>query len=421
MGLLVRGPAHPGRLARLDTERARTVSFFAMSHVRRASLAAAVAAAPVALAWRFALIYRIRAGFPKPEPPKATPAALDLPFESITINGPDVSLPAWFIPARDGAPGPGVLLVHGWDSARDRTLPLASVLHAAGFHCLTVDVRGHGANPPEVLPVTGGEFGADARAAFDALLARPEVTIGAISGHSMGGVGATLAAAADPRVAALVATSTPVGPYRLTRQTFHLAKLPIPDPIAYPLAWFTTRVFLHPRGHTVEEISAAAAIGRYRGPMLLAHGDADTVVPLSHLDRLVRLARRARTGAADAETVESLVVAGGGHSWLYEFTEYRSTIARFLTQALGGPLQPEEAAQIAAAVPARRLAVVEAGHPDDVEPAVDSVLLGAGITPAPGATATGTGTGATVIALADEIPPLPDPSVNPLLPFAGDA
>lgn len=389
-----------------------------MSHVRRASVAAAVAAAPVALAWRFALVYRIRAGFPRPAPPKATPAVLDLPFESITVEGPEVSLPAWFIPARGGAPGPGVLLVHGWDSARDRTLPLASVLHAAGFHCLTVDVRGHGANAPEELPVTGGEFGADARAAFDALLARPEVTVGAISGHSMGGVGATLAAAADPRVAALVATSTPAGPYRLTRQTFHLAKLPIPDPIAYPLAWFTTRVFLHPRGHTVEKISASAAIGRYAGPVLLAHGDADVVVPLSHLDRLTRRARRSRLDHHDARTVESLVIHDGGHSWLYEFAEYRATIARFLTEALGGPLQPDEAAQIAAAVPARRLAIVEAGHPDD--------LASGAVEPLPADAATGLATparlGAVIAsALPDEVPPLPDPSVNPLLPFASDA
>jgi hypothetical protein len=389
-----------------------------MSNVRRASVAAAVAAAPVALAWRFALIYRIRAGFPKPEPPKVTPAALGLPFESITVEGPNISLPAWFIPARDGLPGPGVLLVHGWDSARDRTLPLASVFHAAGFHCLTVDVRGHGANAPEVLPVTGGEFGADARAAFDALVARPEVTVGAISGHSMGGVGATLAAAADPRVRALIATSTPAGPYRLTRQTFHLAKLPIPDVIAYPLAWFTTRVFLHPRGHTVEEISASAAIGRYSGPVLLAHGDADVVVPLNHLDRLSRLARRPRAETGNVAPVETLVVGGGGHSWLYEFAEYRATIARFLTEALGGPLRPDEAAEIAAAVPARRMAIVEAGHPDD--------LVNGSVQPGAAATTTVAATGAhlgSVIAspLPDEIPPLPDPSVNALLPFATDA
>ena len=49
-------------------------------------------------------------------------------------------------------------------------------------------------------------------------------------------------------------------PYRLTRQTFQLANLPIPDPIAYPLAWLTTRVFLGPRGHSVSEVSSTPSI-----------------------------------------------------------------------------------------------------------------------------------------------------------------
>jgi pimeloyl-ACP methyl ester carboxylesterase len=149
-------------------------------------MVAAAAAAPLGLAYRFALAYRVRAGYPRRNPPHLVPTDVGLPFEPLTIESGGVGLPAWFIPARDGAPGPGVVLVHGWESARDRTLPMAMFLHAAGFHCLTFDVRGHGTNPPEAMPLTAGEFGADALAAFRALMARPEVTAGAISGHSMG-------------------------------------------------------------------------------------------------------------------------------------------------------------------------------------------------------------------------------------------
>src|SRR5688500_9177356 len=189
-----------------------------MSTVRRAGLAAAIAAAPLALAYRFALVYRTRAGYPRPLAPRATPAYLGLAFEDVTLPAPGTELPAWFIRARDGQPGPGVVVVHGWESSRDRTLPMVHFLVVAGFHVLTADIRGHGATAAEELPVSAGEFGTDALAAFEALLARPEVTTGAIAGHSMGGIGAILAAAADPRVAALVATSSPAEPYRLTRQ-----------------------------------------------------------------------------------------------------------------------------------------------------------------------------------------------------------
>jgi alpha-beta hydrolase superfamily lysophospholipase len=326
-----------------------------MGTVRRAGLAAALAAAPLGLAYRFALAYRARAGFPRQHPSILSPADLGLPFEPMTLRDGAVTLPAWFIPARNGQPGPGVALIHGWESARDRTLPNAVFLHAAGFHVLTIDVRGHGANVPETLPVSAGEFGADALVAFEALLARPEVTVGAIAGHSMGAIGAILAAAADPRVAAVVATSGPADPYRLTRQTFRLAHLPIPDPIAYPLAWLTTRVYLRPRGHRVSGVSATRAIARYRGPVLLAHGSEDRVVPATHLDRLADAARSTRAQDSSSAPVETLVVAGGEHSWLYEDPGYRRAVATFLARSLGGPLSPQAAGDVAAATAAERV------------------------------------------------------------------
>ena len=338
-----------------------------LTRIRRAGLAAAAAAAPVALAWRFAHVYRTRAGFPNQHPPTFDPSALGLAFETVEVPTPDgLALQAWWIPAgdgrgrrRSGRARPAVVLVHGWESGRHRTLPNAQVLHAIGFHVLTVDVRGHGANPAETLPVSAGEFGLDALAGLRYALARPEVTSVALLGHSMGAAGAALAAADEPRLAALVLVSTPAGPYRLTRQTFRLARLPIPDPIAYPLAWLTTRVYLKPRGHEVDAVSATSAVRRYSGPLLAIHGSDDRVVPVTNLERLVTAARTARADFSQAAPVEALVVEGGQHSWLYEFRTYREAVARFLAEALGGPLPPEEAAAIAAGIEARR--------PDDDE------------------------------------------------------
>ena len=111
-------------------------------------------------------------------------------------------------------------------------------------------------------------------------------------------IGAILAAAADDRVAAVVATSAPADPYRLTRQTFRLARLPFPDPIAYPLAWLTTRVYVRPRGHVVREISATDAIARYDGPVLLAHGADDVVVPSWHMERLAAASPSGSSGSS---------------------------------------------------------------------------------------------------------------------------
>ncbi|MEW5991092.1 MAG: alpha/beta fold hydrolase [Chloroflexota bacterium] len=348
--------------------------------VRRAGVAAAVAVAPFAFAWRFAHVYRTRAGYPRQHPPTFDPGSLGLPFQALEVQAGDgLRLPAWWIPARGVAPGPAVVLVHGWESGRHRTLPNAMVLNAIGYHVLTVDVRGHGANPPEALPVSAGEFGSDALAGVRAALDRPDVTAVAVLGHSMGAAGAIIAAAAEPRVAAAVLVATPAGPYRLTRHTFRLARLPIPDPIAYPLAWLTTRVYLRPRGHRVDDVSATSAVRRYRGPILAIHGTNDRVMPIGHLRRLVAAARAARVDSPDAAPVEEATIEGGEHSWLYEFASYRSAIGRFLAVALGGPLEPDEAARVAAAVDARR--------PPDDEPrfaALDDLEAAVGPAAAPG-------------------------------------
>jgi alpha-beta hydrolase superfamily lysophospholipase len=335
-----------------------------VNRARRAGIAAAVTALPLAMAYRFALVYRVRAGYPRRHPPAATPEAVGLAWEDVEVPTSDgLRLPGWFIAAGPER-APGVVLVHGWESARDRTLPHAQVLHAIGLHVLTIDVRGHGANGPEALPLSVGEFAADARAGGAWLLARPEVSRVALLGHSMGAAGSLVAAADDPDVAAVVAVAAPADPARLTRQTFRLANLPIPGLIAWPLAWLTTLVYLRPRGHSIASVSATRAVRDIAVPVLLAHGTDDGVVPVTDLDRLAAARRAARPLAA----TETIVVAGGRHSWLYEFPGYRAAIGRFLAASLGGPLPPDEAAAIAEAVDARRLPEPERLTTLDEEP-----------------------------------------------------
>ncbi len=242
-----------------------------------------------------------------------------------------------------------MVLVHGWESNRARMLPNARFLHAAGFHTLMFDVRGHGQNPPEDLPISAAEFGADALAAIEALAARPEVTTVGVLGHSMGGAGAAIGAAASPLVRAVVLSSTPADAQRLTRRTFELARLRFPALVAHPLARLTTHVYLRPRRHAAADVSADRALGRFGGPILLVHGTEDEVVPVADLDVLAAAARR-----VPGRRVETLVVAGGFHRWLYEHDAYRASIAAFLARHLGGPLSPSDAAAAAQAAEIRR-------------------------------------------------------------------
>jgi len=77
-----------------------------MGLVTRAGLAAAIAAAQVGLAYRFALAYRARAGYPRRFPPTITPTDVGLPFETLSVPSAGMDLPGWFIPARSGERGP---------------------------------------------------------------------------------------------------------------------------------------------------------------------------------------------------------------------------------------------------------------------------------------------------------------------------
>ncbi len=311
-------------------------------------LGAAVVAPSVA-AYRFAVEYRRRAGFPARRPALETPDAYGLPFEVVAVASEAGSLPGWFIPAPGGRPAPAVVLVHGWESNRARMLPNAAFLHAAGFAALLFDVRGHGDNRPESLPISGAEFGADTRAAVALAAARPDVTSVAVLGHSMGAIGAAIAAAGDPRIAALVTTAAPADPRRLTRRTFQLAGLSMPGFVAQPLAALTTRVYLRPRGHAPSAVSAAAAVARYAGPILIVHGALDEIVGPDHADRLDRAARRVA-----GREVELLILPEGRHRWLYEDAAYRGRIAAFLARNLAGAPEPDLAAVRAVAAHVQR-------------------------------------------------------------------
>ena len=323
-----------------------------LRRARRAGLLAALATLPFAAAYRFALVYRVRAGYPKRFPPAHDPSSLGLPFEALDIPTHDgLRLPAWWIPAGPD-PAPGVVLIHGWESARDRTLPHAQVLHAIGMHVLTIDVRGHGANGPEVLPMSVGEYALDARAAVAALRDRPEVTTIGILGHSMGAAGSLVAAASDPDVDAVIALAAPADPCRLTRQTFRLARLPIPG-----VARVAARLAHDPRLPPAARPHGRVRVREPRGPRRSASRCCSSTARTtgSCRSRTWAGSPRIRRAARPDAVTETLVVDGGRHSWLYEFPAYRAVIARFLATFLGGPLAPDEAARVAEAVPAERL------------------------------------------------------------------
>jgi alpha-beta hydrolase superfamily lysophospholipase len=325
-----------------------------------------------AAAYRFALRYRDRVGLPHRSPVETSPRDFGLDFEEVKIPAEGYSLAGWFVPAvGDGKaprrrrtaasaepaaatagpaglqPRPGIVVVHGWESNRGRTFAHVRYLHAAGFHCLVFDVRGHGDSPAETLPINVPEFAEDTTAAVHWLAARPEVSAVGVLGHSIGGAGAIVAASHEPEIGAVVSLSAPADLVRMTRKTFDMAEMNIPGPVATPLAYFTAAVLLAPRRHSLADASAMVAAAAYRGPLLLIHGEQDHGVPVADV-RLIEGAAREMREPEDPP-VEVLILPEFGHRWLYEDGACRHRIAEFFASALGGPVTPALAGELAAA------------------------------------------------------------------------
>lgn len=140
---------------------------------------------------------------PRTEVGRPSPADRGLAHRSVRIPAADGPvLAGWFVPGVNGA---AVVLRHGAGSTRSSVVEEAAVLARHGYSVLLMDARGHGESTGRAMDF--GWFGdADIRAGIDFVVGQPEVT-GAVGvlGMSMGGEEAVGAAAADDRIAAVVA------------------------------------------------------------------------------------------------------------------------------------------------------------------------------------------------------------------------
>lgn len=241
-----------------------------------------------ALYWKQAsLIY--------PAPQIAVPAAaLDGGFADIALKTIDgLNLHAAYKPAREGRPT--VIFFHGnGDDTRGAAVATRQ-LGDAGYGLMLVEYRGYAGNPG--LPDEQGLY-RDGRAAFVWLQdhgVRPGQIVAI--GNSLGGGVATQLATEFP-VAGLVLVS---------------AFTSLPDVVAGRLRWAPIRALLKDRYDNLGKVR------RLRMPVLIVHGDADTLIPVSH-----------GVALGDAAARATLVrVPGVGHELAYR-PQSASAIARWL-------------------------------------------------------------------------------------------
>ncbi len=213
----------------------------------------------------------------------------------------------WFFRSRTQPAHATVLYAHGNGGNVSYCGWVGEELSARGFDVLVFDYRGYGRSEGEAA----GEAGlyADTEAAYDFLTKGRGVPAGrvALYGQSLG-----TAAVAD------VAARRECGALVLESGLSSAA-----DMAAVIMPWLPRFV----RGLTKNKLDTAAKLPRVRCPVLVAHGDRDTLIPVAQGRRLFDAA---------PEPKRLVVVEGAGHNDLSIVGggKYIDTLAEFVRASL---------------------------------------------------------------------------------------
>lgn len=222
----------------------------------------------------------------------------------------------WFIPALgvdDEDTPPTILHVHGNAGNVQHHTFFTEHLPPAGFNVFIFDFRGYGQS--EGRATRRDPLIADTHAALDALLARDDIDPQRIGmyAQSLGAAIGINVMADRPEIHAAVLES----PFASWRD---IAAAAVggdpPGPIARALAAALIRDHARPED----------AMKRIDRPVLILHGDADTIIPISHGRRLA---------AAAGEHAELVILPDGDHNTLrMTHTEIDQRMIDFFTAQL---------------------------------------------------------------------------------------
>ena len=196
----------------------------------------------------------------------------DRPFDAVDFDGAGVTLKGWWFhtPEKRGT----LVYLHGVSDNRGTSVGIADHFLARGFEVVAYDSRAHGQSTGDVCTY-GFYEKQDLARVLDRVEKKPIVLMGV----SMGAAIALQAAAADRRVAAVVAVS-PYADLRTAaaeRAPFFASKGNLAD--AFKIAEAEGKF-------RVDDVSPTAAAGHITVPTLLVHGDHDDETPHVHSQRI---------------------------------------------------------------------------------------------------------------------------------------
>ena len=251
----------------------------------------------------------------------------DVRFKS---RGDNVQIAGWYIPVENEATARTIILVHGSSGCRHSAgnLLVAGMLHRNGFNTLNIDLREFGDSEKSDGRHTGGNLESrDVLGAWDWLVETkgfaPE-SIG-LWGLSIGAGVISVAASAEPRVAAIWVDSYFPSMYLYVRDT--LTKKHYPALLATTIIWYGNRV----GDGSLSNPNPRDSMRTYGArPVYIVHGEDDD-----------------RVNKKYAEELADIVTANGGTAYLWigednphgrvmwrNPDEYEKRLTKFFTENL---------------------------------------------------------------------------------------
>ena len=177
---------------------------------------------------------------------------------------------------------PAVILLHGFTSSKDRphTVLAAEAMRSAGFATIRMDLYGHGESGGEFRKHTVLKWVSNVMAAVSWARSLDFVTGIYLSGHSQGGLAAALAAGMEPDlIRGLIlrapAFMIPRGAREGCLLGFRVDPENIPDSVPVMKGLTLDGEYIR----AAQSIHTEEAMDRFKGPVLILHGDEDDTVP----------------------------------------------------------------------------------------------------------------------------------------------
>lgn len=189
-----------------------------------------------------------------------------------------------------------VFFLHGNSANLKAWFIDGSLYRRANLDLVMMDYRGFGKSTGRIE--SEAQLHDDVEAVWQSVAARYRGRRVVVYGRSLGtGLAATWAAAHQPDLTILVS------PYSSMR-----------DLAAEHYPWVPAAVLRYP-------LRSDLAVTRIRSPLMLFHGDQDSLIPLAH----------SQTLASRAPVARLSVIAGAAHADLHRFSEYRSGLLAALS------------------------------------------------------------------------------------------